>query len=58
MNQHEQVTAPPAPARSALHRRVKHGVVAGYVHGLSQRHRPVQVARKPAKAPAVRPCTA
>jgi hypothetical protein len=35
-------TAPiPRPARRVeRHRRVKRGIVAGYLHGLSQRHRP------------------
>lgn len=59
MNQHEQVSAPPAPSRSALQRRAKHGVVAGYLHGLSQRHRTVDVAPKAAKRPVMRrPCPA
>jgi hypothetical protein len=58
MNQHEQVSAPPAPSRPALQRRAKHGVVAGYLHGLSQRHRTVDAAPKAAKPATRRPCPA
>jgi hypothetical protein len=42
----------PSAARRQLHRRVKRGIVAGYLHGLSPRHRPVTGPAVPAKAPA------
>jgi hypothetical protein len=47
----------PAPttqpgALRARHRRVKRGIVAGYLHGLSPRHRPVVAAPAPVRASA------
>jgi hypothetical protein len=36
-------------ALRARHRRVKRGIVAGYLHGLSPRHRPVVAAPVPAR---------
>jgi hypothetical protein len=44
--------APITPPRGlrARHRRVKRGIVAGYLHGLSPRHRRVVPAPAPAAA--------
>ena len=41
------------PARRQLHRRVKRGIVASYIHELSERHNEAALAADGATAPAL-----
>jgi hypothetical protein len=52
----QQLTAPStAPRPLGRRRRVKRGVVAGYIHEISPRHRAAEAVPVPAAAPAAAP---